>query len=89
MAAPTFKQSLLVHFGANEAIFAVTRKTVKDLRVRLGFSNDTQVVLYALATLRDSVMPRYEMDDGPIPDAVVRRIRKTVRQNMRVSASLL
>jgi hypothetical protein len=83
------KQSLLLNFVPNEAAHAVTRKTVKALRERLGFSNETQVVQYALAALRDSVMPRYEPDDGPVPEAVLRHIRKTVNQDTKGGTSLL
>jgi len=83
------KQSLLLNFGSSEAAFAVTRKTVKALKERLGFSNETQVVQYALAALRDSVMPRYEADDGPVPEAMLRHIRKAVNQDTSGGSSLL
>ncbi len=89
MTTPTPKQSLLLNFTPNEAAHAVTRKTVKALRERLGFSNETQVVQYALAALRDAVMPRYEADDGPVPEAMLRHIRKTVNQDTKGGTSLL
>lgn len=83
------KQSLLVNFSPKEASHAVTRKTVKALRERLGFSNETQVIQYALAALRDIVMPRYEADEGPVPDAMLRHIRKAVKQDTSGGKSLL
>ena len=83
------KQSLLLNFVPNEAAYAVTRKTVKALRERLGFSNEAQVVQYALAALRDAVMPRYEADNGPMPEAMLRHIRKAVNQNTKGGTSLL
>jgi hypothetical protein len=89
MATSTPKQPLLLNFTPNEAAHAVTRKTVKALRDRLGFSNETQVVQYALAALRDAVMPRYEADDGPVPEAMLRHIRKTVNQDTKGGTALL
>lgn len=89
MTARAAKQSLLVNFSQKDATHAVTRRTVKAMRERLGFSNETQVIQYALAALRDSVLPRYEGDDGPVPDAVLRHIRKSVNQDTAGGKSLL
>jgi hypothetical protein len=83
------RQSLLLNFGPKEATHAVTRKTVKAIRERLGFSNETQVIQYALAALRDSVLPRYEGDEGPVPEAMLRHIRKHVDQDTSGGKSLL
>lgn len=88
MAASTKKQSLLLNFSEREARFAVTRDTVKTLRNRLGFSNETQVVQFALSQLRDSMLPRYEADDGPVPKAMLRHIRKHVDQDIDGGTSL-
>jgi len=89
MTTRTAKQSLLVNFSQRDATHAVTRKTVKAMREKLGFSNETQVIQYALAALRDSVLPRYEGDDGAVPDAMLRHIRKTVNQDTAGGQSLL
>ncbi|MDR3416258.1 MAG: hypothetical protein P4L83_08730 [Nevskia sp.] len=89
MATPTRKQSLLLNSGTSQAAFAVTRQTVKSLRERLGFSNETQVIRCALAALRDSVTPRYEADKGPVPAAMLRHIRKNVEQDTEGGSSLL
>jgi hypothetical protein len=83
------QQPLLVNFSRKEAEYAVTRKTVKAMRERLGFSTETQVVQYALATLRDTVLPRYEGDDGPVPDVMLRHIRRLVSQDTSGGKSLL
>lgn len=88
MTSTTAKQSLLLNFAPKEGIHAVTRHTVKALRARLGFSNETQVVQYALASLRDTVMPRYAADDGPVPEAMLRHVRKAVSQDMNGGKSL-
>ena len=88
MAITAKKQSLLLNFSEHEAKFAVTRDTVKTLRTQLGFSNETQVVQFALSQLRDSMLPRYEADDGPVPEAMLRHIRKRVDQDSSGGTSL-
>jgi hypothetical protein len=88
MTATAKKQSLLLNFNEREAKFAVTRETVKTLRNRLGFSNETQVVQFALSQLRDSMLPRYEQDDGPVSEAMLRYLRKQVDQDTSGGTSL-
>ena len=89
MASHAPRQSLLLNFGRKEARHSVTRKTVKAIREHLGFSNETQVIQYALATLRDSVLPRYAGDEGPVPETMLRHIRKHVSQDTSGGKSLL
>ena len=88
MASSAANKSLLLNFAPREAMHGVTRKTVKDLRDALGLTNDTAVIQYALAALRDSVLPRYQADDGQVPDAVLRRLRAVVSQETRGGKSL-
>ena len=82
------KIALLLNFGQKETKFGVTRETVKAMRVQLGLPTDTQVVLYALARLRDSMLPRYEKDNGPVPAAMIKHIRSTVNQELKGGKSL-
>lgn len=89
MTTQASKQALLLNFGPKEATHAVTRKTVKAIRERLGFSNETQVIQYALAALRDSILPRYAGDEGPVPETMLRHIRKLVNQDTSGGKSLL
>ncbi|MGQ0700235.1 MAG: hypothetical protein ACT4PZ_18585 [Panacagrimonas sp.] len=88
MASTSPNTPLLLNFAQKEAVHGVTRKTVKDLRVALGLTNETAVVQYALAVLRDSLLPRYEADDGAVPDAVLKRVRAAVNQDTAGGKSL-
>lgn len=89
MSTATKKESLLLNFASQEAKHAVSRKSVKALKDLLGFSNETQVIQYALASLRDQMMPRYEADNGPVPDAMLEHIKGAVSQSTRGGKSLL
>ncbi len=89
MPAAAKKESLLLNFAPHEAKHAVSRQAVKALRDLLGFSNETQVIQYALASLRDQMMPRYKADNGPVPDEMLEHIRQSVSQSTKGGKSLL
>tara|TARA_R110000822_G_C15333153_1_gene494826 strand:+ start:3364 stop:3636 length:273 start_codon:yes stop_codon:yes gene_type:complete len=90
MLMPTVhKESLLLNFAPHEAKHAVSRKTIKELQNLLGFSDETQVIHYALATLRDQMMPRYQADNGPVPDAMLEQISKSVGSCTKGGKSLI
>lgn len=82
------KKPLLLNFAEKEAVHGVTRKTVKELKDVLGLTNETAVIQYALASLRDTVLPRYAPDDGPVPDAMLKHIRSTISQETAGGKSL-
>lgn len=88
MASIAQNKPLLLNFSQKDAVHGVTRSTVKELKDALGLANETAVIQYALAVLRDSVLPRYAPDDGPVPDAMLKRIRATVSQGTRGGKSL-
>lgn len=88
MASSATNKPLLLHFAPKEVLHGVIRKTVKDLRDALGLTNETAVIHHALAALRDSVPPRHEADDGPVPNAVLKRIRASVDQHTAGGKSL-
>lgn len=71
---------MLVRFRPRDAKHAVTRSTVHKLAGRLGVS-DTEAVHYALAALRDRVLPAYAQDDGPLTQAEIKALRKSVPQS--------
>lgn len=83
------KESLRLNFAPHEAKHAVSRKTIKELQNLLGFSDETQGVHYALATLRDQMMPRYQADNGPVPDAMLEHISKSVDRCTKGGKSLI
>lgn len=72
--------SLLVKFRTKESIHAVSRATVRKLATALGL-NETQTTLYALARLRDQVLPAYPPDDGYPSDEVIEEIKRMVPQD--------
>ncbi|MBU0791588.1 MAG: hypothetical protein KKC55_14060 [Gammaproteobacteria bacterium] len=47
------------------------------------------MIHYALATLRDQMMPRYQADNGPVPDAMLEQISKSVGSCTKGGKSLI
>ena len=81
--------ALLLKFKDTDTVNTVTRAAVREMSRTLGF-NETQLVQYALAKLRAEVLPAYVPDEGPVPQAMLRHIRKTVKQtDYQPSRSLL
>ena len=74
MAAP----QLLMKFKDKDTPHTVTRKTVKAMAAKLGF-NETQLINYALAKLREDVLPIVP-DDAPELSA---RALKAIRTRYR------
>jgi hypothetical protein len=66
---------LLLQFREKETMFGVTRKTVRKMADQLGLS-DTETALLALARLRDSLLPAYELDEGRLSEKQMNAIRK-------------
>lgn len=71
--APSTK--LLVQFRPKDTRFGVSRKTVQRMSSELGLT-DTETMMLALARLRDSLLPAYERDDGPLTERQMRAVRK-------------
>lgn len=81
--------ALLLKFKDANTANTVTRETVREMSRTLGF-NETQLVQYALAKLRAEVLPAYPLDDGAVPQEMIRHIRKSVDQTgYRPGRSLL
>lgn len=59
---------------------SVSRGTLKLIAETLGLT-ETQTMHFALARLRSEVLPKYELDDGPVSEATLRAIRKQVPQD--------
>ena len=71
--------ALLLNFKAGETRNTVSRKTVKRLAEVLGF-NETQVALYALARLREELIPAYLPDAPELSAKAIKTIRGQVNQ---------
>ncbi|MHB8447846.1 MAG: hypothetical protein ACYC7G_07245 [Rudaea sp.] len=67
-------QPLLMKFKDRDTPNTVTRKTVKAMAERLGF-NETQVVNYALARLREDVLPTLPTDAPELSARAMKAIR--------------
>ena len=72
--------ALLLNFKAGETRNTVSRKTVKRLAGILGF-NETQVALYALAKLREELIPAYPADAPELSMKAIKTIRGQVKQD--------
>ncbi|MDT0618422.1 hypothetical protein RM531_08030 [Salinisphaera sp. P385] len=88
-AKSTKSDALLVRFGQPEARHTVSRDTVRRMSQELGLRSETQVVQYALAQLRDSLLPRYEPDDGPLSAQQLEELRASVDQEIVGGRSLV
>lgn len=80
MTSKTLTTKLLVQFRPKDTRFGVTRRTVRNMADLLGLT-DTDTLMYALARLRDQVMPAYPPDDGPLTQAQMEAIRKIEPQD--------
>ncbi|MGH8560999.1 MAG: hypothetical protein ACRES4_03455 [Nevskiales bacterium] len=72
-------EKLLLQFRVKESQFGVTRKTVRKLADTLGLS-ETETTLLALARMRDTLIPAYPEDDGPLTEKQLAAIRKLAPQ---------
>lgn len=67
-------QPLLMKFKDKDTPNTVTRKTVKAMASKLGF-NETQLINYALARLREDVLPTLPDDAPELSAKAMRAIR--------------
>lgn len=65
---------LLMKFKDQDTPNTVTRKTVKALAEALGF-NETQVINYALAKLREEILPSIPADAPTLSPRAMKTIR--------------
>lgn len=82
------KKPLLLKFAPHDDVHGVTRATVMQLQSALSLPSETAVIQYALAFLRDMIIPSYEPDDGPVPELMLKHIRVTIAQEMTGGESL-
>jgi hypothetical protein len=84
-------QQLLMKFKDKNTPNTVTRKTVKAMAAKLGF-NETQVINYALAKLREDVLPTLPADAPELSTRAMKAIRARYRHleaEYEPSASLI
>jgi len=72
-------EALLLNFKAGETINTVSRETVKLMGSKLGF-NDTQLVQFALAKLREQIIPAYPANAPELSEKAIQTIKAQVNQ---------
>jgi hypothetical protein len=84
--APT---TMLLKFKHKDTVMGVQKQTVKRMAELLGF-NETDVVHYALSKLAREVIPAYEMDDGPLTESQINKIKALsgIDQNLPMTSIL-
>ncbi len=85
----TKTESMLVKFKKKDSPLGVRKTTVRHMAELLGF-NETDVVHYALSKLAKEIIPAYDLDDGPLPNAEIKKIKQLsgIDQEMAMSSHL-
>jgi hypothetical protein len=78
---------LLVRFREADGPLGVTRGTLREMAQALGV-DETSAIHYALAQLKERVLPAYEQDDGPLTARQLREARSLVSQQRKPTSSL-
>ena len=80
---------MLLKFKRKDSLLGVQKTTVKKMADLLG-CNETDVVHYALSKLAKEIIPAYELDDGPLTESELKKIRilSGVDQNMAMTSAL-
>ena len=81
--------NMLLKFKRKDSLLGVQKTTVKKMADLLGF-NETEVVHYALSKLAKEIIPAYELDDGPLTESELKKIKvlSGVDQNMVMTSAL-
>lgn len=67
---------MLMRFRAVDSPTGVTRETVTRLAQQLGYERESEVLHYAVRKLAEEVLPKYELDEGPLSAKQLAAIRK-------------
>jgi len=76
--------SMLMRFRAVDSPTGVTRETVTRLARQLGYER-SEVLHYAVRKLAEEVLPKYELDEGPLSAKQIAAIRKAAGPAARAS----
>lgn len=72
----------------HDTLTSISRDTLKLVAQTLGLT-ETQTMHFALAKLRREVLPKYELDEGPVSEGTLKSIRKLVNQREFIPTSSL
>ena len=67
---------MLMRFRESDSASGVSRDTLTRLARQLGYERESEVLHYAVRKLADEVLPKYELDDGPLTAKQLAAIRK-------------
>jgi hypothetical protein len=84
---PSTAEKLLLRFRDSDGPMGVTRDTLRSIASTLGV-DETTAIHFALAQIKDKVLPRYERDDGPLTAAQLKQARSLAAQNRRATSTL-
>ncbi len=76
----TKQDQLLFRFQQTDTLTGVSRSTTKRMAKMLGFTDETQVIHYALQCLAKEVLPCYEVDNSELTEAQMTSIRAAESQ---------
>lgn len=65
-----------MRFRESDSASGVSRETLTRLARQLGYERESEVLHYAVRKLADEVLPKYELDDGPLTAKQLAAIRK-------------
>ncbi|HAT1528475.1 TPA: hypothetical protein PDH53_004173 [Morganella morganii] len=68
-------ESVLLRFKERDSFDEISSDTFHQLMEATGMSK-TRLMHFALSKIRDSFIPAYEMDDGPITDKQIRMLNE-------------
>ena len=80
---------MLLKFKRKDSLLGVQKSTVTLMSELLGF-NETDVVHYALSKLAREIIPTYELDESPLTDMEIKKIKKLsgIDQNIPMTSHL-
>jgi hypothetical protein len=84
---PSNADNLLLRFRDSDSPMGVTRSTLRRIASTLGV-DETTAIHFALAQIKDKVLPRYEREDGPLTAAQLKQARSLGSQNRRATSTL-
>lgn len=75
MRQTTAETKVLLRLRPQDTPTGISADTLDALVSQTGL-NKTEVIHFALRRLADQCLPKYELDDGPLTDAQMARIRE-------------
>ncbi len=75
MAHAEKTETVLLRLRPQDTPTGISNSTMEELMAQTGW-NKTEVIHYALRQMADRLLPKYELDDGPLTDAQMNILRE-------------